>query len=253
MAPTEEILDATKRRFEEILRCSSTLEEYGESGEEVFDETEVHSSLIAYPRGGSKAIRFFHVLLFPLKALIHFGIPDVRGHTSNTVVGKAFLSIFLSIGFLIIGSFVMVTTLEGIAHRLYIPEAIVGATISAAGTSLPNYIASQIAARQGLGNMAVSNIFGSNTFNILVGLGLPWMLYTGIYGREYNDLRDDGITESMIILIVALLLFIGIIVFSHFELRLWHGYLFSGMYALFILHYLGRYLIDDFERIFGMG
>jgi len=251
MAPTEEILNATTRRFEEILRCNSTLNE-NEKGEEVFDETECHSSLIAYPHGGSKAQRFSHVLLFPLKALIHFGVPDVRGHTSNTLLGKAFLCVFLSTCFLIVGSFVMVTTLEGIAHRLYIPETIIGATISAAGTSLPNYIASQIAARQGLGNMAISNIFGSNTFNILVGLGLPWLLYTGIYGSEYSDLRDEGITESMVTLIVALVVFICIITFSRFELRLWHAYLFSGMYALFLLHYLGRYLVDDFERAFGM-
>ena len=252
MAPTKDILHATIRRLEEILRCNSICSEDENSRNlDPIDETEVHS-LISYPHGGSKLLQFSHVVLFPLKALIHFSIPDVRDSASSISLGKAFLCVFLSIFFLICGSYIMVTSLEGIAHRMYIPETIVGATISAAGTSLPNYIASQIAARQGLGNMAVSNIFGSNTFNILVGLGLPWCLFTGIYGSEYSELRDDGITTSMVTMVIALLVFIGVIVFSQFELRLWHGYLFSGMYAIFVLYYIGPYFIDDFERIFGM-
>ena len=49
-----------------------------------------------------------------------------------------------------------------------------GLTVTAAGTSLPNLFASLIVAKQGLGNMSVSNAFGSNTFNIFVALAFPW-------------------------------------------------------------------------------
>jgi Ca2+/Na+ antiporter len=51
-------------------------------------------------------------------------------------------------------------------------------------------------------NMAVSNASGSNTFNIVIGLGLPWVLYTNfVTGFEpYHGLRDEGITESVVIL-----------------------------------------------------
>ena len=49
-----------------------------------------------------------------------------------------------------------------------------GLTFTAIGTSLPNLFASVLVAKQGLGNMAVSNAFGSNTFNIFVALGFPW-------------------------------------------------------------------------------
>eukprot|EP00662_Eupelagonemidae_sp_cell21_P038481 gene38481-63535_t len=57
-----------------------------------------------------------------------------------------------------------------------ISELVMGLTVSAAGTSFPNVFASMLVARQGLGNMAISNAFGSNVFNIFVGLGFPWFL-----------------------------------------------------------------------------
>ncbi|POI19867.1 hypothetical protein CIB84_016388 [Bambusicola thoracicus] len=53
-----------------------------------------------------------------------------------------------------------------------------GITFLAAGTSVPDCMASLIVARQGLGDMAVSNTIGSNVFDILVGLGVPWGLQT---------------------------------------------------------------------------
>lgn len=88
-----------------------------------------------------------------------------------------------------------------------IPDVIMGITFLAAGTSVPDCIASLLVARQGnltelcqnfiqwwqreyiyinislslcsgMGDMAVSNSIGSNVFDILVGLGLPWALKT---------------------------------------------------------------------------
>ena len=85
-----------------------------------------------------------------------------------------------------------------------------GVTVSAAGTSLPNYVASKVAAQNGFGNMAVSNAFGSNTFNIMIGLGMPWVLYTsfGTHFKPYHGLRNEGIVESVIIMGTVCLLFI---------------------------------------------
>ena len=51
-----------------------------------------------------------------------------------------------------------------------------------------------LVARQGLGDMAVSNAFGSNTFNICIALGLPWLvLVLSDDMRAYDKMRDDGI------------------------------------------------------------
>ena len=53
-----------------------------------------------------------------------------------------------------------------------------GLTVLAAGTSVPDLLSSVIVARRGNGDMAISSSIGSNIFDILVGLPLPWFLYT---------------------------------------------------------------------------
>jgi len=65
--------------------------------------------------------------------------------------------------------------------------------------------------------MAVSNAFGSNSFNIMVGLGLPWMLYTfSTNFQPYHGLRDEGINESVVILASVLAVFVVFVVPSGF-------------------------------------
>ena len=53
-----------------------------------------------------------------------------------------------------------------------------GITFLAAGTSVPDAMASVMVARQGQGDMAVSNTIGSNVFDICIGLALPWFVQT---------------------------------------------------------------------------
>ena len=55
-----------------------------------------------------------------------------------------------------------------------IPQAVMGLTVLAAGTSVPDLMTSVIVARQGYGDMAVSSSIGSNIFDILIGLPIPW-------------------------------------------------------------------------------
>ena len=56
------------------------------------------------------------------------------------------------------------------------PRYMQGVTVLAAGTSIPDCIASLVVARQGMGDMAIANAIGSNIFDIWLGLGAPWMV-----------------------------------------------------------------------------
>lgn len=76
-------------------------------------------------------------------------------------------------------------------YTLNIPDTIMGITFLAAGTSVPDTIASVIVARQGLGDMAVSNSLGSNVFDILLGLAFPWFIKTAI-------MRDDSVSYLLL-------------------------------------------------------
>lgn len=103
------------------------------------------------------------------------------------------------------------------AAAVNIPPVIVGLTILAAGTSAPDLIASMIVAKKGHGSMAISNAVGSNIFDILVGLGLPWMLVIGmrqmgwIGGPSTVAVGTEGLWLSTLLLlgsVFVLLLFL---------------------------------------------
>merc|ERR1712176_681931 len=73
-------------------------------------------------------------------------------------------------------SFFLVWWVEILGDVLHIPTILMGFTLLAAGTSIPDAVSSVAVARLGEGDMAVSSSIGSNIFDILVGLPVPWMV-----------------------------------------------------------------------------
>jgi K+-dependent Na+/Ca+ exchanger-like protein len=90
---------------------------------------------------------------------------------------KSYLRAFsVSIVFVIGLSWLLVDYAVVFAGAIRLPPVIVALTILAAGTSAPDLISSIDVARQGRGGMAVANAIGSNIFDVLIGLGLPWLI-----------------------------------------------------------------------------
>ncbi|KAG7368186.1 CaCA family Na+/Ca+ antiporter [Nitzschia inconspicua] len=248
MAPSKPIFDKVVEAFETYMKQNATVrgpplkpENDDEAFVDIdFDGADDYEELIQFPADGSNIEVIFWVLLFPLRLMMHFTLPDVRSLDENgeptSSIGKAFFSTFMCLIWLVAGSYAMVASLEALAALLDIPDAVIGFTVSAAGTSLPNYVASKVAAENGFGNQAVSNAFGSNTFNIMVGLGLPWMLYTsfGTHFEPYHGLKDDQILESIIILAMVLAIFLVFMFFSDFVIQKWHGVVFLLLYVAYL-------------------
>jgi cation:H+ antiporter len=92
-------------------------------------------------------------------------------------VGVSVLWIALGITLLTSGGWLLVKGAVALAGAAGISDTLIGLTIVAAGTSAPELITSLLAARRGQHAIAVANIVGSNTFNILGILGL-----TGLFG-----------------------------------------------------------------------
>ena len=84
---------------------------------------------------------------------------------------------------------------------------IVALTILAGGTSVPDLFASIVVSRQGRGEMAVANAVGSNIFDILVGLGLPWLLALVFLGERVQVGTADLWGSTLLLLGTVLLLF----------------------------------------------
>jgi len=203
-------------------------------------ELEALPSFIDYPHGASPVGLLVHYTLYPIKLPMHYTIPDMRfaGNDKTMHSDSLFLAVFSilsSIVWLVVATFIMVMSLEKVGKLLNMPDSVIGITISAVGTSIPIFIASMISARRGLGNMAVSNAIGSNTFNILVGLGLPWLIYTSSNGTY--QIEDEGtIEESLFVLVGSLLLLIVMIIFSRFVLRPWCAWVLGIIYFLYVTY-----------------
>lgn len=88
----------------------------------------------------------------------------------------------LSIVFIALLSWALVESAIIISESLNVPKYIIALTVLAFGTSVPDMISSIIVARQGRGGMAISNAVGSNIFDILIGLGLPWLITIFVTG-----------------------------------------------------------------------
>lgn len=122
-----------------------------------------------------------------------------------------------------------------IGYTLGIPDVIMGITFLAAGTSVPDCIASLIVARQGLGDMAVSNTIGSNVFDILVGLGVPWAIQTMCvsYGSEVM-INSRGLVYSVVLLLGSVALTVLGIHLNKWKLDVKLGLYALILYAIFL-------------------
>ena len=127
------------------------------------------------PKDGQCSSWAWYIIVLPLVVCMTFTIPDVR----RPGLGRwCYLSFFLSIAWIGGFAYFMVLWAEIIGNTIGIPAVIMGLTVLAAGTSVPDLLSSVIVARRGSGDMAVSSSVGSNIFDILVGLPIPWFLYT---------------------------------------------------------------------------
>ena len=80
--------------------------------------------------------------------------------------------VVLGLGCLILGSNLFVDSASAVARQLNVSEGVIGLTIVAGGTSLPELATSVVAARKGQSAIAIGNVIGSNVYNILLILGV---------------------------------------------------------------------------------
>ncbi|EDL28480.1 solute carrier family 24 (sodium/potassium/calcium exchanger), member 3, isoform CRA_d [Mus musculus] len=147
--------------------------ENDEEEEEDEDDDEGPYTPFDPPSGKLETVKW--AFTWPLSFVLYFTVPNCnKPHWE-----KWFMVTFASSTLWIAAfSYMMVWMVTIIGYTLGIPDVIMGITFLAAGTSVPDCMASLIVARQGMGDMAVSNSIGSNVFDILIGLGLPWALQT---------------------------------------------------------------------------
>ncbi|KAF6352427.1 solute carrier family 24 member 4 [Rhinolophus ferrumequinum] len=172
------------------------------------------------------------VFTWPLIFLLCITIPNCSKPRWEKFFMVTFITATLWIA---IFSYLMVWLVTIIGYTFGIPDVIMGITFLAAGTSVPDCMASLIVARQGLGDMAVSNTIGSNVFDILVGLGIPWGLQTMVinYGSTVK-INSRGLVYSVVLLLGSVALTVLGIHLNKWKLDRKLGISVLVLYAIFL-------------------
>lgn len=135
------------------------------------------------------------------------------------------------------GTFV-VDSASNIAKSLGMSEALVGLTIVAVGTSLPELVTSVVASIKKENDIAIGNVIGSNIFNILFILGIS----SSISNLSISQKVSLGISESFVDLLVLLLSGALVLVFSRLgkNIKKWQGAIFVVLYVGYIAYIIAR-------------
>ena len=142
---------------------------------------------------------------------------------------KAILLIVAGLIELVLGGELIVKSATSIAHSLGVSDAIIGLTIVALGTSLPELATSCIAAYKKNSDIALGNVVGSNIFNILFILGTSAVIYPlpGYSGLELDALMA-ALASAMVMLFVC--------TNKKHQIKRWHGAVLILVYAGYLTY-----------------
>jgi len=150
------------------------------------------------------------------------GVPAVSGS-----LWRDLAAIVIGLGLLVLGSRLLVLAAVAIARTVGVSEAVIGLTVVAAGTSLPELATSVVAALRRQPDLAVGNIVGSNLFNLLGILGTA---------AAIRPLSAPGILRLDLVAMVAFAVLLLPMMYTGRRLQRWEG-------AILLLGYAAYFLI----------
>jgi len=146
---------------------------------------------------------------------------DTTAKTDSIEDNKKPMATWLSIVWIIVGlacliggSNLFVEGATKVAEHIGVSEAVIGLTIVAGGTSLPELATSVVSARKGNSGIAIGNVLGSNVFNILAILGV-----TGVI----TPIHLQGITMLDLSMMVFSTLLVWLFSFTKYKIARWEG------------------------------
>ena len=157
--------------------------------------------------------------------------PDSTADFKPMPLAKALIYIVLGLAGLIIGGEMIVRGSVRVATELGVPDAIIGLTIVALGTSLPELATSVVAATKHNCDLALGNIVGSVSFNVFFILGTSALIRPL---PAYEGIVLDGIMATL----GAVLVWLGVISNRQHQLKRWHGALLLTVYAAYLTYRL---------------
>lgn len=140
---------------------------------------------------------------------------------------KAVWLLLLGLVCLLLGSNVFVDNASALARTLGMSDAVIGLTIVAGGTSLPELATSVVAARRGNSGIAIGNVLGSNVFNILMILGITGLI---------SPMNIQGITRLDLSMMVISMIMLWLFSFTKYRIERWEGVALIVVYVGYMSH-----------------
>ncbi|XP_060914566.1 sodium/potassium/calcium exchanger 1-like isoform X5 [Labrus mixtus] len=217
---------------EESSESSESEEDDGDEEEEEKEEEEEESEPLSLEWPDNRRKQATYLFLLPIVFPLWLTLPDVRNPASRRYFVMTFIGSILWIG---VFSYLMVWWAHQVGETVGISEEIMGLTILAAGTSIPDLITSVIVARKGLGDMAVSSSVGSNIFDITVGLPVPWLIYTLLHNGDPVTVSSNGLFCAIVLLFLMLLFVIISIAACRWKMSRMLGLTMFILYFVFLV------------------
>lgn len=138
---------------------------------------------------------------------------------------KAVVMLVVGLLCLIAGSNMFVDNASFVASSLGVSDAVIGLTIVAGGTSLPELATSMVSAKKGNSDIAIGNVIGSNVFNILMIIGI-----TGLV----KPMHIAGITTLDLIMMLASMLLMWFFCRTTYKVKSWEGAVLTIVYLAYL-------------------
>ncbi len=153
--------------------------------------------------------------------------------------GRSWILLFFSIFIIAAACAGLVESCKGIAEAMHINPLFIALILVAATSSVPDTIISIRDAKKGNHDDALSNVFGSNIFDVTISMGLPLGLFLMITGQKINFVEaGPTIIDIRIMLLIITVVTMAIYYFSK-EMKFRHVLLLGMLYVMFILYAIG--------------
>ena len=172
------------------------------------------------------------LLLIGFAAFMAYTLMQAKKGQTETVEEvkqqNPWLSVFYivaGLALLVVGSNLFVDSASSVAATLGVSEGVIGLTVVAGGTSLPELATSVVAARKGQSAIAIGNVIGSNVFNILLILGLT---------ATISPMQIEGITTIDMAVMLLSVTLVWLFSYTRFTVERWEGALLVGGYLVYL-------------------
>ena len=177
---------------------------------------------------------FFALFVFyVIKNMKNVEVNDRQNEQTPFSLRKSLLFIVLGLVCLIAGGKIVVNSAVSLARALYISEKVIGLTIVAVGTSLPELVTSITAIRKKNSDIAIGNIIGSNIFNILLILGVSSLWQPLEYSPVFN-------TDIYLLLFGTLFLLLSMLTGKKRILDRWEAVILVAVYVGYVVFLIMR-------------